>query len=1346
MAAFVTQFQSIKSSSERLVVAIEDVNDLWPVVKEGFEARVPFRKSCLNSKARNPVIVDKLPVEYILTTDSRLRSRFPHDQAPFWFRQPYAIVVLVSCEDLDEYKTILKPRLKLIIQNEEREWFIVFVSKAQLASDQAGKLTKRIYNKIEVDFSTKKRERCCKLDMHVADAAFWEDVESKIVECIRFTLDRRVQFYEEEIRNLTENRFSQAWNFCNFFILKESLAFMFEMAQLQEDALREFDELDQCYMELVNASTMKQRDFGGHDLGDDSAALLDSYRKPLSQIVEEDTFREFDFRQYLFARQAQLLFHLDRPVEVASRGFSFIIMFSKVLAEHEKSLPFCLREAWVITACLVLVKETSKRLNPRSMMPDVEKEFYRLQGDLYSLARVKLMRLADLIGYGKNIERSPCNSAALSMLSWPKPAVWPSVPVDAASRIATKEQVAEERRKPFGILRKPLPLGPSLLLRDANRRRASLSVGNISELLDSRLSLKESPAGDGVASLTSPPRTVTARSVSFGPLSPGNAGSSPGRIDRPMRLPEIHAAAEYALHTTITTEKLEAALSSVEGFEELYVELTRAAADNYHRSWRKRHGVVLDGEVASLHYRHGNYDSAAKLYEKVCAMYAGDGWHALLAEVLPNLAECQKQLGDLAGYLLSCIKLLSLDRGLLRDEERHTLQSEVVRLAQSELKNPVSLDVSSLITISGRGGSPLKLCEGDPGNLSVSVWSGFPGEITLDFLSVTLIATFTADEGVKVVKSAQSPSLKPGKNNVMMVLPSQRAGSYVLGVLTGQIGQVRLRSHTYCTTSAVSSKGGSPESDDYLSLERPLKPVLEVSEPRPLVEITCVVSWGLLMDEPQWLGLIIRPIEYSLKGSVLHLSSGPGLVLDDPQMCELEVLGNLFKGLNKKQPRDTSTETTISGVLPHVNAVENGYGVKGRQEKQILAMKAGKVGLPDWASNQASVLWLRVRALQDRIEMDTFSDREHTPSPPSSPGMSSGNLSTNGTIVEDSASYEVSSAGLSISQDMKKQGLIVMKNSQAVGVRKLDLRLEYGAAHARIYERTVTVQFLEPLRTISRVVSKGYDSTILLQVTLISQLNAAITIIDAQLDLQPGFVHIGGANGNPFPSSILPLVMAPSSESALLFMVCLETSSKQDGNASIKGRQNLGSTLNIHYKIMGDRTIGAHSPFKYLSKEDKAGSEVEAMLLFKSVLILQMPILDPLLAVGMLPLPSDSPCVGEQLIIQWRVERLKEGFAKLSQNNCEKKPDMEELYYELDVDPDNWMLAGRKKGCLFLPLQLGGRAVISMACVPLVAGYVRPPALGLPFIDKTRISCTPAGPHLICVLPPALCSSFCIKK
>lgn len=45
---------------------------------------------------------------------------------------------------------------------------------------------------------------------------------------------------------------------------------------------------------------------------------------------------------------------------------------------------------------------------------------------------------------------------------------------------------ASPRVKHFGIHRKQLPLEPSVLLREANRRRASLSAGNMSEIFDGR--------------------------------------------------------------------------------------------------------------------------------------------------------------------------------------------------------------------------------------------------------------------------------------------------------------------------------------------------------------------------------------------------------------------------------------------------------------------------------------------------------------------------------------------------------------------------------------------------------------------------------------------------------------------------------------------------------------------------------------------------------------------------------------------------------------------------------------------------------------------------------------------
>ncbi|XP_077243239.1 CLUB isoform X2 [Tasmannia lanceolata] len=1267
MANFLAQFQTIKNSCDHLIVAVEDVSDLWPSVKNGFEDRLPFKRACLNNKTRNPILVEKLPAEFILTTDARLRSRFPQEQSLFWFREPYATIVLVTCEDLDEFRTILKPRLKLIVQNEDREWFIVFVSKAYPSNDQDTKLAKKIYAKLEVDFSSKKRGRCCKLDLHGADSSFWEDLESKIVESIRNTLDRRVQFYEDEIRKLSEQRFMPVWSFCNFFILKESLAFMFEVAHLHEDALREYDELELCYLETVNAQTMKQRDFGGLEHGDDQAALLKPGYKPLSQIVQDDSFREFEFRQYLFSCQCKLLFKLSRPAEVASRGYSFVISFSKALAQHENILPFCLREVWVITACLALINSTISHYDSGLVAPDVEKEFHRLHGDLYSLSRVKFMRLAYLIGYGMDIERSPVNSAALSMLPWPKPGVWPSIPPDASSAVLTKEkmifQAGPRMTKHFSIQRKPLPLEPSVLLREANRRRASLSAGNVFELFDSRQSptdgnekLNSKPGLDGFPRM-SPSNKVQASFLSRINSGPGNLENSSLSLDRPMRLSEIHVAAEYALQTTISDSDLRKSLSSVEDFEQKYLELTKGAADNYHRSWWKRHGVVLDGEIAAVCYRHGNFDLAAKSYEKVCALYAGEGWQELLAEVLPKLAECQKILNDEAGYLSSCVRLMSLDKGLFQSKERQAFQSEVVRIAHSEMKHPVPLDVSSLITFSGNLGQPLELCDGDPGTLSVTVWSGFPDDITLESLSLTLISTFSADEGVKAIRCSTAPILKPGRNTITLSLPPQKPGSYVLGVLTGQIGHLRFRSHSF-------SKGGDPDSDDFMSYEKPTRPVLKVFKPRPLVDLAAAISSALLMNEPQWVGIIVRPINYSLKGAILHIDTGPGLMIES-HMIEMESYSEAHAGGGESDDREKDASSVVTG------------------EFKQLPLKNGEIELPDWASSATSVLWFPVRAIDNRLARGTSE-------------------------------------------------VFPQRQSVVDGMRTIALKLEFGASCNQTFERTVAVHFTDPFHVSTRVADKCSDGTLLLQVILHSQVKATLTIYDAWLDLQAGFVHIGNGDGRP-SSNFFPLVISSLCRAGILFGISLGDMATGDEAELLKS----DSVLNVRYGISGDRTVGAHTPVSVTPLGSETLSDTRA-LLFKSALVLQRPVLDPLWAVGFLPFPTDGLRVGQLVSMRWRIERLKD----FEENLPSSKQD--EVLYEINANSENWMIAGRKCGHASLPKKQGSRVVISISCVPLVAGYVRPPQLSLPDVGSANISCNPAGPHLVCVLPPTLSSSFCI--
>lgn len=60
MANFLAQFQTIKNSCDHVVIAVEDVSNLWPTIKNGFEKRFPLKRACLNNKTRNPICVDYL--------------------------------------------------------------------------------------------------------------------------------------------------------------------------------------------------------------------------------------------------------------------------------------------------------------------------------------------------------------------------------------------------------------------------------------------------------------------------------------------------------------------------------------------------------------------------------------------------------------------------------------------------------------------------------------------------------------------------------------------------------------------------------------------------------------------------------------------------------------------------------------------------------------------------------------------------------------------------------------------------------------------------------------------------------------------------------------------------------------------------------------------------------------------------------------------------------------------------------------------------------------------------------------------------------------------------------------
>lgn len=126
-------------------------------------------------------------------------------------------------------------------------------------------------------------------------------------------------------------------------------------------------------------------------------------------------------------------------------------------------------------------------------------------------------------------------------------------------------------------------------------------------------------------------------------------------------------------------------------------------------------------------------------------------------------------------------------------------------------------------------------------------------------------------------------------------------------------------------------------------------------KPRPLVDLSAAVSSALLINEPQWVGIIVKPIDYSLKGAVLHVDTGPGLRIDESHVIEMETYGDVSQTPAKLGYSD--------------DARNNGSAVT--EECKQLTLNDGRIELPEWARNITSVLWIPVRAMSESLARGT---------------------------------------------------------------------------------------------------------------------------------------------------------------------------------------------------------------------------------------------------------------------------------------------------------------------------------------------------------------------------------------
>ncbi|KZT57215.1 hypothetical protein CALCODRAFT_555435 [Calocera cornea HHB12733] len=282
--------------------------------------------------------------------------------------RPLGNLFFVQCDDNDTYKTTVRKQIRdwvaLVSQRKNQDYLIVLLVRPE-ARQQGGRLFQgmksTMLDRLKSDFNNGKKDHCTQLhwSMSQDEPAGWADLITKLKDSIIASFDSAVTLREEEVRRSEAQRHMPGWNFCTFFVLKESLALSYEGMNLLEDALAVYDELEVSFYQVLREMNLSWfGKLGGQDPGDDSLPLLSLSKKPYRDLMLANTITVFDFRCYLLARQCSLLGQMLRVTRLARKAGGFITGFALTLEEESKdTFPEYFLESWQFSSALSVVDQ-----------------------------------------------------------------------------------------------------------------------------------------------------------------------------------------------------------------------------------------------------------------------------------------------------------------------------------------------------------------------------------------------------------------------------------------------------------------------------------------------------------------------------------------------------------------------------------------------------------------------------------------------------------------------------------------------------------------------------------------------------------------------------------------------------------------------------------------------------------------------------------------------------------------------------------------------------------------------------------------------------------------------------
>ncbi|EEY55163.1 trafficking protein particle complex subunit 10, putative [Phytophthora infestans T30-4] len=366
--------------SPGLRVGYTDEGGVWQFLAPSLSQRLPLRAIEWRNLVGVTKRIDQLPLHFDEISVQNVKKDLP-----------LACIYLVKCEDLDSYRSVVRPPLVAWVDAmtaAKVEWLVLYVplgTRPKAAGNVPNPIYRKIFDRLRADYAHRKggpllggaigpasahlalQERVCKIDTLEGASVLgqrqqhesqWTELLLRLRHCVMDAFQTKCFQYEESLRVLDAKRRSSGWDFGAFFLAKERLALMYQQMYLQDDAIRHLDELDAIFVNLNETEKQAFQDGSKTSFTSQDPIFTQS---PLAlelpetqQLIASNRASARLVSLYCFCRQIRTLYVMGSFPQLLTRASSFIETFLAELREMtaENAIDWHQPFLWAVGACM----------------------------------------------------------------------------------------------------------------------------------------------------------------------------------------------------------------------------------------------------------------------------------------------------------------------------------------------------------------------------------------------------------------------------------------------------------------------------------------------------------------------------------------------------------------------------------------------------------------------------------------------------------------------------------------------------------------------------------------------------------------------------------------------------------------------------------------------------------------------------------------------------------------------------------------------------------------------------------------------------------------------------------